>query len=402
MPSFIYRIFWHQTYLDCFIRNYIVNHSIVWFFIVLALCSAAVSQANENGENVYNGNCKNCHATGTLGAPLLGSKSAWETRLKQGNQVLLQHVLDGFNAMPAKGGNPQLQESDIRDALVFMLSEMLSELLHPGAVDTLESQKKFFRQGELGKPYLYPMDEQGYFQPPSLEELPNDKYGDEVRLGYKIFTETPKYASRFAGRGLVCSHCHLDAGRKSHAVPLWGGAGMYPGYRFSSDKNDTLEDRMADCFRNSLNGIAPPPDSPEMRALLAYANYISKGVPIGVHMPGRSFPDIDYTGYEASPTRGKDIFEKKCASCHGKDGQGSRRTDGSYEYPPLWGLNSYNKGASLYKQRKLARFIRANMPLGKGFTLSEQEAWDLASFVNMHERPKSPATGILVEIFGKQ
>lgn len=267
-------------------------------------------------------------------------------------------------------------------------------------LNPLEKQSKFFRRAKLGQAYVYPMDEDGYFLPPDLDELPNDKYGDEVRLGYSIFTETQKYAPRYSGRGLVCSNCHLDGGRKPHAIPMWGATGMYPGYRFSSDKNDTIEDRMAACFRNSMNGIAPAPDSPEMRALLAYVNYVSKGIPIGVHMPGRSFPDIDYTGYEASPSRGGDVFKQKCAACHGENGQGERRKDATYQFPPLWGMNSYNKGASLYKQRYLARFIRANMPLGQGFSLSEQQAWDVASFINIHERPKSPAKGILQEIFG--
>ena len=294
------------------------------------------------------------------------------------------------NSTPALAGNV-LARLDTRDPAA-------APVLSDG--ELLEKQKKFFRSAELGQPWVYQMDAEGYFQPPSLDELPQDKYGDEVRLGYRIFTETQKYAPRYAGRGMVCSNCHLDAGRKPHAVPLWGAAGMYPGYRFASDKNDTMEDRMADCFRNSMNGIAPAPDSPEMRALLAYANFVSKGVPIGVHMPGRSFPDISYTSYEASPPRGKYIYEEKCAACHGATGQGSKLKDGTYQYPPLWGFNSYNKGASLYKQRKLARFIRANMPLGQGFSLTEQESWDLASFINMHERPKSPAKGILQELFG--
>jgi len=377
--------------------------SILLLTSIFTFSITTVSHADEGGESVYENTCKTCHGSGALGAPLLGSKTAWEPRLKQGQDVLVQHALNGYNAMPAKGGNPLLTESDIKDAIEFMVAslENTDTIAKTKAVkDPLEEQKKFFRKVDLGKPYVYPMDKQGYFRPPAMGELPNDKYGDEVRLGYKIFTQTQKYAPRFAGRAMVCSNCHLNAGTKPHAVPLWGAAGMYPGYRFSSDKNDTLEDRMADCFRNSMNGIAPPPDSPEMRALLAYANYVSKGVPIGVHMPGRSFPDIDYTGYEASPARGKDIFDKKCATCHGGDGQGSRRDDGSYKYPPLWGWNSYNKGASLYKQRKLARFIRANMPLGKGFSLTEQQAWDLSSFINMHERPKSPSKGILLEIFG--
>jgi len=381
----------HEKKSYCFIQ--------MWGVLFLLIPLAVIANESAPGEQVYLRTCSACHATGVMNAPKFGSAQDWMPRVKQGNDVLVQHALNGFNAMPPRGGNSSLTRKDIVAAVNYMTASLASGKNNEQD-DALEKQKHFFRHAELGKPYSYPMDENGYFMPPSMEELPNDKYGDEVRLGYNIFTQTQKYAPRYAGRGLVCSNCHLDAGRKPHAVPLWGAAGMYPGYRFSSDKNDTMEDRMADCFRNSMNGIAPAPDTPEMRALLAYANFVSKGVPIGVHMPGRSFPDVDYTGYEASPPRGHDIFMKKCARCHGEDGLGTRREDGSYQYPPLWGFNAYNKGASLYKQRKLARFIRANMPLGQGFTLTEQQAWDLASFVNMHERPKSPAKGILQEVFG--
>lgn len=375
-----------------------------YYCIIVTLISgfiAAPTNADTSnlGQQVYLKTCSQCHASGVLKAPKFGDAKEWSPRIKQGKHTLLQHALNGFNAMPAKGGNSELTKEDISAAIDYMIAAA-DKKTGRNPADMLEKQKHFFRHADLGKPYVYPTDATGYFKPPSMDELPNDKYGDEVRLGYKIFTQTQKYAPRYAGRGMVCSNCHLNAGRKPNAIPLWGAAGMYPGYRFSSDKNDTLEDRMDDCFRNSMNGIAPAPDSPEMRALLAYANFVSKGVPIGVSMPGRSFPDIDYTGYEASPLRGHDIFKEKCAACHGKDGQGARRKDGSYRYPPLWGFNSYNKGASLYKQRKLARFIHANMPLGQGFTLTEQQAWDLASFVNMHERPKSPAKGIWQEIFG--
>lgn len=363
--------------------------------------STALANSDNPGRLVYEKTCSACHASGVMNAPKLGNEKDWAARLKQGKDVLIQHALNGYKQMPAKGGNAALARPDVIAAINYMTTPIHQPSNKTKKSALLEKQKHFFRHAELGKPFMYSMDKDGYYASPSMDELPNDKYGDEVRLGYKIFTETQKYAARYAGRGLVCSSCHLDAGRKPNAVPLWGAAGMYPGYRFASDKNDTIEDRMADCFRNSMNGIAPAPDTPEMRALVAYTNYVSKGVPIGVHMPGRSFPDVDYTGFEANPIRGKDIYMDKCVTCHGKDGQGSRRADGSYQFPPLWGFNSYNKGASLFKQRKLARFIRANMPLGQGFSLTEQQSWDLASFVNMHERPKSPAKGILQEVFGE-
>ena len=47
-----------------------------------------------------------------------------------------------------------------------------------------------------------------YHVAPDEDAIPNDKYGDDVRLGKKIFTETYKYGRRYAGNGLACANCH--------------------------------------------------------------------------------------------------------------------------------------------------------------------------------------------------
>jgi thiosulfate dehydrogenase len=64
--------------------------------------------------------------------------------------------------------------------------------------------------------------------------------------------------------------------------------------------------------------------------------------------------------------------------------------EGGLAFPPLWGDRSYNWGAGMHRTNTAAAFIRANMPLGKPNTLSEQEAWDVAAFLNSHERPADP------------
>jgi thiosulfate dehydrogenase len=62
----------------------------------------------------------------------------------------------------------------------------------------------------------------------------------------------------------------------------------------------------------------------------------------------------------------------------------------SQVFPPLWGPESYNWGAGLADVDKATGFIKANMPLGLGGTLSDQDAWDVATFVDGHERPQDP------------
>ena len=234
-----------------------------------------------------------------------------------------------------------------------------------------------------------------YHQPPSDELIPADKYGDDVRLGKKIFTQTNKYAKRYAGNGLSCSNCHMQAGRQAHSAPMWAAFGMYPAYRAKNDRNNSLEDRIQQCFRFSLDGFAPTVDAPEVRALVAYIHFLSTGTPVGTELPGRGFPQIVVTGYDASPSRGGKAYAEKCAVCHGKDGKGQRSDDGAYVYPPVWGMDSYNKAAGFARNDLLAGFIKANMPLGQPWTLSDQEALDIAAFINLQIRPWDPRKGLI-------
>ena len=59
-------------------------------------------------------------------------------------------------------------------------------------------------------------------------------------------------------------------------------------------------------------------------------------------------------------------------------------------FPPLWGKQSYNWGAGMHEVDKATGFIKANMPLSKGNTLSDQEAWDVALFIDSQDRPQDP------------
>ena len=95
------------------------------------------------------------------------------------------------------------------------------------------------------------------------------------------------------------------------------------------------------------------------------------------------------------------MFKAKCALCHGADGQG-QQAGGRYVFPPLWGPRSFNWGAGMHELHKAAAFIKANMPFSRGGTLSDQEAWDVALFMDSHERPQDPRfTGDVAETRAK-
>ncbi|MDI5866129.1 c-type cytochrome, partial [Shewanella xiamenensis] len=76
-------------------------------------------------------------------------------------------------------------------------------------------------------------------------------FGDKVRLGYQLFENTQQLTDKYVGNELNCANCHMDAGRKANASPLWGGYFAYPAYRKKDDKVNTLQERIQGCFNYS-------------------------------------------------------------------------------------------------------------------------------------------------------
>ncbi|MGF0241378.1 c-type cytochrome [Gordonia sp. IEGM753] len=227
------------------------------------------------------------------------------------------------------------------------------------------------------------------FAPPQEAELPDNAFGQLAREGRDIFVDTQKNASQYVGNGLNCSNCHLDQGRKADSAPLWGAYGMYPAFRKKNNKVNTFTERMQGCFEFSMNGKAPASDSHVMKALSTYAYWLATKAPIGVDLPGRLYPVIAAPEKGFDLVKGKQIYADNCAICHGNEGQGEK-SGGKFVFPPLWGKDSYNWGAGMHRINTAAGFIKQNMPLGKGGSLTDDEAWHVAAYVNSHERPQDP------------
>ncbi|MEK8090368.1 c-type cytochrome [Thermithiobacillus plumbiphilus] len=226
-----------------------------------------------------------------------------------------------------------------------------------------------------------------YFQPP--REIPNDEFGKVVRQGELIFTNTPTYAKGYSGNALSCVNCHIDKGRLANSAPLWAAYVAYPAYRSKNKHVNTIQERMQGCFRFSMNGTPPAADSPEMTALVTYAYWMAQGAPTGEKkMAGRGYPVLKKPA-SVNRERGAKIFASSCAVCHGADGQG-QSVNGTTVFPPLWGPQSFNWGAGMHRVNTAAGFIKANMPLGQGNTLSDQDAWDVAAYVMDQPRPQDP------------
>jgi len=75
------------------------------------------------GKLVYETHCAACHSTGVAGAPKAGDKAAWSARLSQGYPMLYDHALKGIRGMPAKGGNADLPDSDLANAVGYLVVE---------------------------------------------------------------------------------------------------------------------------------------------------------------------------------------------------------------------------------------------------------------------------------------
>lgn len=230
------------------------------------------------------------------------------------------------------------------------------------------------------------------FIPPELDELPDNAWGALVREGRAIFIDTPKRAPRYAGNALSCASCHLGEGRTPGAAPMWGAWPMYPTYRGKNDDVNTFQMRVQDCFRFSLDGMMPPLQSREMQAIVAYSQWLARGTPSGTPVPGRGFVPIK-RDIEPSGDRGRVVYGMKCAVCHGTDGQGMRSASGRVQFPPVWGGESFNRGAGMYTVRTAAAYIKGNMPLGRGMSLSDQEAFDVALYLRLKDRPIDPRRG---------
>jgi thiosulfate dehydrogenase len=225
---------------------------------------------------------------------------------------------------------------------------------------------------------------------PSPQSIPEGALGDAVRLGLSIVNATQGAATAYVGNGLNCASCHLNGGTVAFAAPLAGLWGVFPEYVTRSGRVETLADRINDCFVRSMNGRPLPPDSREMRALLAYTAWLSTGVPTGSSVVGRGFAEIAAAPRAPDPARGKAVYAQQCAACHGADGGGLKGGNGTFAMPPLWGSQSFNDGAGMARVSIAAAFVHAKMPLGRGNSLTVQDAWDVAAFFTDQPRPAFP------------
>lgn len=233
--------------------------------------------------------------------------------------------------------------------------------------------------------------------PPLYDSTTTGKEKKMVMYGRDLIVHTAKY---FGPKGIIsqttngmnCENCHLDAGTRIGGSDFASVYSCYPVFSARSNKMLTIYTRINGCFERSLNGKAPDSNSYEMRSLYVYMKRLGKEVPKGKKAYEPGIPNVPLLARTADPEKGRLIYINTCKTCHGANGQGVLNGEGTeYTYPPLWGRHSYNDGAGLYRLSQFARFVKNNMPFRqasyKHTILTDEQAWDVAAFVNSQGRP---------------
>jgi thiosulfate dehydrogenase len=237
-----------------------------------------------------------------------------------------------------------------------------------------------------------------YWSPPSFASLGNSREDTRVRYGRDLIAHTalflgPAGSVKRVTNGMNCQNCHLEAGAKIFGNNYSAVASTYPRFRERSGSLEDVFKRVNECMQRSLNGTPLDTASEEMQSIRSYIVWLGQGTTPGKKPAGAGLRDVPYLDRPADPAKGKKVYAAYCERCHGKDGKGAMSSDRrSYRYPPLWGNHSYTIGAGLFRISRFAAFVKSNMPFGARFdstVLADEDAWDVAAFVNSQPRPSA-------------
>ena len=282
-------------------------------------------------------------------------------------------------------GFAQLADGEIAEILSFVRSSWGNN----GSAISAEQVKKMRAQ-------LSPQVESTLFETPRLANLLAAPNAEQVVRGMRLHLETKALLPDNVGNSLNCTSCHLNAGTVADGSPFVGVSAFFPGYAPRAGKTITLEERINGCFRRSMHGKPLPVNGADMQAMVAYFEWMKMNTRPEDKVAGRGVGKID-PALKPNADNGKQVYAKQCAVCHGADGEGLKRADGSLIFPPLWGDQSFNIGAGMARTYTAAAFVKRNMPigfhekfpLGQG-GLSDQEALDVAEYFSHQPRPDFP------------
>ena len=230
---------------------------------------------------------------------------------------------------------------------------------------------------------------------PDTSEINRSPQADLIRYGRQLILHTagffgPEGSIAHISNGMNCNNCHVEGGTRPLANNFSSVASLYPVFKNRSGHLETIAMRINDCFKRSLNGAPIPDSGKEMKAMIAYIKWVGKDVPRGIKTKNAGTEMLPFLSRAADTNKGKIIYRTICENCHGPKGEGKLLPGGrEYVYPPLWGEHSYNVSAGIFQLSKFAGYVKNNMPLGTNMQkpqLSNEDAWDVAAYVNSRPR----------------
>ncbi|HMU08810.1 MAG TPA: c-type cytochrome [Ferruginibacter sp.] len=235
-----------------------------------------------------------------------------------------------------------------------------------------------------------------YWTAPEISNITDAGQKAQIEYGKELIAHTAKYLGPNGSvikmsNGLNCQNCHLQAGTAVFGNNYGSVASLYPKFRARSGGVEDIYKRVNDCFERSLNGKTLNTKSKEMQAIVSYINFVGSNVEKGKKAEGSGLKELAWLERAADPEKGLAVYTTKCQSCHQANGEGIFNADKTeYIYPALWGKNSFNDGAGLYRISNFAKYVKYNMPQGVthlSAQLTDEEAWDVAAFVTSQARP---------------
>lgn len=254
-----------------------------------------------------------------------------------------------------------------------------------------------------------PGDLAGWFDYNAYQAGISGAASPEVLEGYNIWMNTRETLGSngnytFEGQPILpsskvdCNNCHAGGGLVPFADPVYQSSRKWaaPKYWRANNEYTDLRHRIIRCLANCDGGMWVPRDHEVVDYLTAYVEWVGSLVTDpAMQSDYNQMPGISRTmdGFEnwknmsASKNRGAELYDDECRTCHGDRGKGEPADN----IPPLWGNTSVPQTAlGGLSVPGIARFIRANMPLGDEWSFSAQNALDVAAYFTSKSRPHSP------------
>lgn len=193
-----------------------------------------------DGGAIYNSVCMACHETGAAGAPIRGDEAAWSARIEQGWDTLLDHSINGFNAMPARGGNPNLSDEEVAASTAYLVEPVMDVPELGGAAEEAPAEEAPAEEAPT---------EEAPAEAPAEEEVASDDATEEAAAEEAADGDAPSHAG-IDGEPIynqACMACHMTG---AAGAPIKGDAAAW---------GSRLEQGMETLYDHSINGIGAMP-----------------------------------------------------------------------------------------------------------------------------------------------